>query len=141
MTENFNSWNCSRCGGAPILFDERGVCQKCHDASEFAKTVEAEMGKAISAMIKSFNKAGIHGGGFPDYCPPEHDEAIELQRMLDLRESQLADCTRVMREVSIEMDGLRKAIDNRVVEANSAAQIIQACVQKLDAAHAGKVGA
>ena len=77
MTENFNSWNCSRCGGAPILFDERGVCQKCHDASEFAKTVEAEMGKAIPAMIKSFNKAGIYGGGFPDYCPPGHDEAIE----------------------------------------------------------------
>ena len=65
----------------------------------------------------------------------------EAQRLHDLRETQLADCTRAMREVSIEMDGLRKAIDNRVVEANSAAQIIQACVQKLDAAHAGKVGA
>ena len=45
------------------------------------------------------------------------DKLNAARRMLDLRESQLADCTRVMREVSIEMDGLRKAIDNRVVEA------------------------
>lgn len=139
MTENFNSWNCSRCGGAPILFDERGVCQKCHDASEFAKTVEAEMGKAIPAMIKSFNKAGIHGGGFPDYCPPEHDEAIELQRMLALREAQLADCTRAMREVATEI---------RDVEAHLPADCgmhhtsrLHDLAARLDAARAGKAGA
>lgn len=72
--------------------------------------------------------------------------AKEAQRLLDLRERQLADCTRAMREVSAALrtnaNGIRMtAALNRYTLVMHYANSLAVLARKLDAARAGKAGA
>lgn len=62
--------------------------------------------------------------------------ANELKRMLDLREQQLADCTRAMREVSKYLCDVARMCRDDLKPAR--ADLLDELASKLDAARAGK---
>lgn len=65
------------------------------------------------------------------------DKLKDAQRMLDLREQRLADCTRAMREVAGNM---RAIVDHCCVD-DEASRNLARLIYQLDAARAGKAGA
>lgn len=76
-----------------------------------------------------------------------HVQIRESARMLDLREAQLADCTRVMRKVATEIvEAIRDAdedghVYNMAGDYVHQIEIFEWCAKQLDAVRAGKAGA
>lgn len=141
-----------RCPGPHA--EQWGICESCAVrtyAPEPLITKEEAL-TLLKATVAPGESVGARFSVVQELLSPPHDlsdgesamiesrdaEIAETRRLLDLREQQLADCTRAMREVS---DVLRSSINTALKGANFwAVELFERSADKLDAARAGKAG-
>lgn len=120
--------NCMRCGNeasrSSVSLGSRLFCSSvCFEVWKAGRDIESL--RRIDALEAS-NDANLA-------------VAKDAQRLLDLREQQLADCTRAMREVSVQLH--ERAEDAWAEGRGFLGDTLMALSDKLEAARAGKAGA